>query len=129
VDCAGYIECFFPAAVADSFLARLSIAATLGFEIRGPGGGRWVCQFGGGRVLDICRDTPERAEVTYRMDVATFAAVVTGHEMPQAAFFARRIEIAGSVEKGLKLAALFGRFVRESPYRPRPVEEHHAATH
>jgi thioester reductase-like protein len=129
VDCAGYIERFFPAAVADSFLARLPIAATLGFEIRGPGGGRWVCQFGGGRVLDTCRDTLERAEVTYRMDVATFAAVVTGREMPQAAFFARRIEIAGSVEKGLKLAVLFGRFVRESPYRPRPAEEHHAATH
>jgi thioester reductase-like protein len=129
VDCAGYIERFFPGAVVDSFLARLPIAATVGFEIRGPGGGGWVCRFGGGRVVEISRGALERAEVTYRMDVATFAAVVSGHEPPQAAFFARRIEIAGSLEKGLKLAVLFGRFARELPYRPHAVEDHHASAH
>jgi thioester reductase-like protein len=128
-DCAAYIEGFFPEAIRTSFLARLPIAATLAFEIRGPGGGRWVCRFAGGRVLAVSRGPVERAEVTYRMDGATFAAVVSGRESPQAAFFARRIEMAGDVEKGLKLAVLFGRFVRESPYRPCDTEGHHAVIH
>jgi hypothetical protein len=50
------------------------------------------------------------------MTVQTFAALVTGREAPRDAFLARRIEIAGSVEMGLKLAVLFGQFVREFPY-------------
>ena len=55
------------------------------------------------------------AEATYRMDVATFVAVVSGRESPQEAFFARRIEIAGNIEKGLKLAVLFGRSSTSRP--------------
>jgi thioester reductase-like protein len=129
VDCAGYIEGYFPAAVTGSFLAKLPINATLGFDIRGPGGGRWVCRFGEGRVLDVCRGSHEQAEVMYRMDTPTFAAIVTGRESPQAAFFARRIEIIGSIEMGLKLAVLFGRFVRETPYQPQAEEKHHAIAH
>jgi hypothetical protein len=118
VDCAGYIERDFPIAVQNSFLARMSITATLGFEIHGPSGGRWLCRLGQGRVLDVCRGSLERAQVVYQMDVVTFAAIVAGRESPQAAFGARRIEIIGDLETGLKLAVLFGRFVRETPYRP-----------
>jgi hypothetical protein len=50
------------------------------------------------------------------MAVPTFAAVVSGCASPQAAFAARQIEIAGCIEKGLKLAVLFGQFVRTCPY-------------
>jgi thioester reductase-like protein len=116
VDCADYVERYFPAAAADSFLAELPLHITLGFQVRGPGGGEWHCRLRSGRVTEVTRGLNDRPEVTYHTDSETFAAVVNGRETPQDAFFARRIEIAGSVEKGLKLAALFARFVREHPY-------------
>ncbi|QJX01284.1 SDR family oxidoreductase [Frigoriglobus tundricola] len=116
LDCGDYIERYFPDAVARSPLARFAVEAALGFDIRGAGGGRWLCRIGGGRVLQVTRGSNERSDVEYQMGVDTFAAVVSGRESPQAAFFGRRIEIAGSIEKGLKLATLFGQFVRDFPY-------------
>ena len=50
------------------------------------------------------------------MDVDTFEAVVGGRQTPEEAFLARRIEIAGDIEKALKLAILFEHFVAEFPY-------------
>jgi thioester reductase-like protein len=116
VDCADYVERYFPAAAAESFLAELPLHITVGFQVRGTGGGEWFCRLRSGRVTEVTRGSNERPEVAYHTDTETFAAVVNGRETPQDAFFARRIEIAGSVEKGLKLAALFARFVREHPY-------------
>ncbi len=123
LDCGDYIERYFPEAVARSPLAQLSVEAKLGFDIRGAGGGRWLCRLGGGRVLQVTRGSTEQADVEYRMGVPTFAAVVSGRESPQAAFFGRRIEIAGSIEKGLKLATLFGQFVRDFPYPAAGAQE------
>jgi thioester reductase-like protein len=128
IDCAEYIERFFPGALSRSVLSRVLVETTLGFSIRGPGGGRWVCRLGGGRVLAVERESASRAEVEYRMDVRTFAAIVSGRETPQAAFFGRRVEIAGGIERGLKLAALFRQFVREFPFDTRESrKERHAA--
>ena len=128
LDCGDYIERYFPAAVARSSLARARIEATLGFDIRGAGGGQWACRLGGGRVLEVTRDSADRCDVEYRMSLPTFAAVVSGRESPQDAFFGRQIEITGNVEQGLKLAALFGRLVREFPYAlTRVTEERHDA--
>ena len=122
VDCADYVERFFPRAAGRSVLARVPIDVTLALEVRGPGGGRWFCRWRHGRPVEVTRAAHERPDVTYRTDVGTFEAIVSGRESPQAAFFARRIEIAGSVEKGLKLAVLFGQFVRECPYRRQATE-------
>jgi thioester reductase-like protein len=125
-DCGDYLEHYFPAAAEQSSLARLPIAMTLGFVVDGPGGGEWICRVDSGRVKQMTRATTRGADVVYRTDVLTFAAVAGGKESPQSAFFDRRIEIAGCVEKGLKLAVLFGQFVREFPYRP-VAEVRHAA--
>lgn len=116
-ECGDYIERYFPTALSRSPLAQIPIETTLGFDIRGPGGGRWVCRLSGGRVVPV-RDSAERTDVEYRMGVQTFVAVITGRETPQTAFFNHRIEIAGNVEDGLKLAMLFGEFVRDFPYFP-----------
>jgi predicted lipid carrier protein YhbT len=56
--------------------------------------------------------------VSYRADVRTFEDIVTGRLSSQEAFFERRVAIEGDVETGLKLAVLFGEFVRQCPYRP-----------
>lgn len=124
INCADYVERYFPAAATKSFLAELPLHITLGFQIRGTDGGEWLCRLSSGRVTEVTRGLDGLPEVTYRTDTETFAAVVNGRETPQDAFFARRIEIVGSVEKGLKLAALFARFVREHPYTP-TSEGHH----
>jgi hypothetical protein len=123
-DCGDYIERYFPAAAADSFFAGLPINLRLGFEVRGPGGAEWVCRVRDGCVDDVRRAPVRATDVTYRLDAATFAAVVVGRESPQTAFFARRIEIRGRVETGLKLAALFARFVTEFPYHTEPEAAH-----
>ncbi|WP_171473863.1 SCP2 sterol-binding domain-containing protein [Frigoriglobus tundricola] len=117
-----------PGRARGSSLARVPVAATLGFDIRGAGGGRWACRLGGGRVLEVARDSAARCDVEYRMSVPTLAAIVSGRESPQAAFFGRRVEISGNVDQGLELAALFGQFVREFPYAvTRAAEERHDA--
>jgi len=127
LQCGDYLERYFPAAVTQSPLARIPLDTTLGFDIRGPGGGRWICRLSGGQVISV-RDSAERPDVEYRMGVQTFAAVVSGRETPQTAFFNHQIEIAGNVEDGLKLALLFGEFVRDFPYSPCSQEEHDDAT-
>jgi thioester reductase-like protein len=117
-DCTRYVEHFFPEAFPRSALARLPIEVTVGLNVRGAGGGRWCFRCGGGEVLQLRPGTAQDAEVVYRMDARTFEAVVRGRQTPQEAFFARTIEIHGDMEKALKLAVLFGQFVKEFPYSP-----------
>jgi predicted lipid carrier protein YhbT len=70
----------------------------------------------------VRRGLDPAAVVTYRTDAATFAALVQTRETPQDAFFAGRIDIAGDMETGLKLAALFSRFLTEVPYGSAAVD-------
>jgi predicted lipid carrier protein YhbT len=56
------------------------------------------------------------AEVVYRLGANVFGAIVAGRLSAQEAFLARHVEIEGDVEKGLKLAVLFDRLVRQCPY-------------
>jgi nucleoside-diphosphate-sugar epimerase len=114
--CRRYVEQFFPESLRRSSLARVPIDVTLGLDVAGAGGGQWSCRLGGGSAT-VRRGLPPGAEVIYRTDLATFEAVVRGRQSPRDAFLARRIEIAGDVEKGLKLAVLFEHFVKECPYR------------
>lgn len=123
VDCGAYLEKFFPEAVARSTLASVSVEVALGLSIAGPGGGRWVCRFGGRRVLDVSRSLTESAEIEYWMDGRTFAAIVSGREEPSAAFFDRRLAIAGNIEMGLKFFTLFSHLTEEFPYRPEKCKE------
>ena len=104
------------------------IECTIALVIHGAGGGRFLCRCAGGRIRVLEDAAAERPEVEYRMDVSTFAAIVSGRESPQAAFFARRIRIKGSMEKALKLAVMFAEFAKEFPYHLEAVEEKaHAA--
>jgi thioester reductase-like protein len=123
LDCALYVERFFPAALGRSSLADLPLTVTLALDVFGPGGGQWTCRWQEGRLVALSRGLDRSAEVLYRLDRATFIRIVQGEQAPQEAFFAQQIEIQGAVEKGLKLAVLFEQFVREIPYRPGRTEE------
>jgi thioester reductase-like protein len=122
VDCARYVEQFFPEAARRATLARIPLDLTVGVAVTGPGGGRWSCRWAGGSLLDVRRGQDAGADVTYRLDAATFEAIVRGRLSPHDAFLARQVEIGGDVEKGLKLAVLFAQFVRECPFAPEEPE-------
>jgi thioester reductase-like protein len=123
VDVAHYLEHFFPRKARQSTLAALPLDMIIAFDIQGYQGGQWSCEWQGGELTDLRRGLRPDAELTYRMDVATFAAVVRGRQAAHEAFFARQIEVSGDIEKALKLAVLFGQFVKEFPYRPRLSRE------
>jgi nucleoside-diphosphate-sugar epimerase len=126
-NCREYVERFFPAAAASSTLSKVPIDLTLGVVIDGAGGGNWTVRLRPEQVAEVQRELPADPSIVYRMDTATLEAIVRGRQSPQAAFFERRIEIRGDVEKALKLAVLFEQFVRENPYATQPVpEKHHA---
>jgi nucleoside-diphosphate-sugar epimerase len=127
VDCARYLEEFFPDAARRSSLAKAPLDVTVALEVTGGDGGRWLCRWEGSELAEVRPDRTSAAAVAFRMDSATFAAVVRGRLTTQNAFFDRRVEIAGDVEKGLKLAVLFDHFVKEFPYgRPALQEVGHA---
>ena len=111
-----YVERFFPEAVRHSALADVPLDVTLGLEVRGPAGGTWCCRWEGGELVSVERGAAGRPEVVYRLDPPVFEAVVAGRRAVHEAFMAREVEIDGDVEKGLKLAVLFERFVLGSPY-------------
>jgi thioester reductase-like protein len=123
VDCARYVERFFPEAVRRSTLAGIPLDVIVALAVTGPGGGQWSFRWAGGNLISVERGRESDAEVIYRMDVATFEAVVRGRLSPHDAFLARNIEIAGDVEKGLKLAVLFAHFVRECPFSSQQQED------
>jgi thioester reductase-like protein len=123
VDCARYVERFFPEAVRQSSLARVPLNLTVGLEVPGPGGGSWVCNWVEGELRSVERNQTGLAEVAFRVDAPTFARIVLGRLSVHEAFFDKRIEIIGPIEKGLKLAVLFEQFVREFPYRAAEAQE------
>jgi hypothetical protein len=120
--CRQYVEEFFPATLRRSSLARLPLDVTIGLDVAGPEGGQWLCRLHKGEPA-IRRGPLADADVIYRMDRATFEAIVRGWQSPQDAFLARAIEIEGDLEKGVKLAVLFDHFVKECPYVSEPLQE------
>jgi nucleoside-diphosphate-sugar epimerase len=123
--CADYIECIFPRQARRSHLARAArLSVVVAFDIRGPGGGQWSCRWAEGELTGVTRGLDPGADVTYRTDPAAFEEIVRGRQTPQQAFFDRRVAITGDMEKGVKLAALFGRFLAENPHPGRPEAPH-----
>jgi thioester reductase-like protein len=118
VNVAHYLESYFPRKAWQSILAELPLDIVVGIDVRGNQGGKWSCEWRGGDLMSVTRGLRSDTELTYRTDATTFAAVVRGRQSPQEAFFARQIEVSGNVEKALKLAVLFDRFVTEFPYHP-----------
>jgi nucleoside-diphosphate-sugar epimerase len=114
---ADYFERFLPKYAPLSTLPRLSnVTAEVGFRVSGSDGGQWRCRLVRGEVVAVQRAACDDAAVVFESDGDTLAAIVDGKLSPQQAFFDRRIEIAGNIEMGLKLAMIFGQFIVEFPY-------------
>jgi thioester reductase-like protein len=128
-DCRDYVERFFPESAAGSALSHIPLDVTLGLDVHGSSGGRWTVRLRPGEPVEVGRGGGSISPILYRTDAATFEAVVRGWQTPQEAFFARRIEVVGDVERALKLAVLFGQFVRDCPYPSQPAPREGNAAH
>jgi thioester reductase-like protein len=114
--CARYIERVFPAQARRSPLGRAAgLHLLVGIVVDGPGGGKWSCRWTGGELSYVRPGLEAMADVVYHTDPSTFAAVLRGRLTPQEAFFEQRVAITGDLEAALKLAVLFGQFLRENP--------------
>ena len=120
-DCAGFFESYFPEAARRSELVRMrDLNARIGFEIRGQRGGFWLCQLVAGDVVSVEPTSciPNSVDFHYRTNCATLEEITSGRMTTREAFFEKRIEIVGNIERALLLALLFEDLLREYPYRP-----------
>lgn len=125
-DLAHYLEHILPREMQRSPLAdALPDGLVFALDIRGPGGGRWVCR-GGTGTLAIQRGNLDGAAFTYRMESAILTSLIVGRQSAQQAFLDGLIEIDGDMEKALKLALLIEQFLAE---RASPAQRAMEAVH
>jgi thioester reductase-like protein len=124
IDCREYIEEIFPARARQSSLGlAASLEVVVGIDVRGPGGGQWTCRWSAGELANVGRGLSPEADIIYHFDADTFDDLILGRQSPPDAFFAKRIDVDGDVEKALKLAVLFGRFLTEPQDQAQPSKE------
>jgi thioester reductase-like protein len=79
VNCADFLERFFPEAEKQAGLARLAqLNASISVEIHGPGGGHWSCRWASGHLVAVERGSDADARVRFRIDTSAFSDLVLG---------------------------------------------------
>ena len=86
----------------------------------------WNLRLESGRIVAIEPGRQGVGAVRYEVVAEAFWAMVRGRLSPQAAFFARRTEIAGDLFLGLKLAKVLGLFFARYPFTEPAADEHGA---
>lgn len=113
--CAAYFESFLPERIDRSAVAR---ATAMDIDVRFVIGGRedYLCQFRGGRLLNVFRDcTTIKEHVGYRATERAFWHAISGQARPEELFLSGEADIHGDVEQALKLAVILNEFSREFP--------------
>jgi len=75
----------------------------------------WSLQINQGRLEKISLNGTI-CQCTFLVDGDTFERIVTGTLPPQQAFFQKKVDIKGNIEKGLMLATVLAAFFRKYPY-------------
>jgi predicted lipid carrier protein YhbT len=76
---------------------------------------RWRIQLKDGRLVGLQNDTGT-VECSFETSATTFRKVAEGRLSPQKAFFDRKVEITGDIEKALKVAAALSQFFVAYPF-------------
>jgi len=91
------------------------LSATCGIVIREFPQRRWALDIQQGRLVKVsCNGLS--GQCTFTVDLATFARIVSGRLTPQRAFFQQKIDVAGDMEVGMKLATVLAGFFQQWPY-------------
>ena len=77
----------------------------------------WTVSIVEGRIEKIDNESESVHEVSFGLDYETFIQIVSGKMTPQESFFKNLSNIDGDILKGLKLASIFERFIREFPFK------------
>ncbi|MDT8301191.1 MAG: hydroxysteroid dehydrogenase-like protein 2 [Sedimentisphaerales bacterium] len=76
----------------------------------------WSLQIDHGRLKKISLNGTV-CQCTFLVDGDTFERIITGKLAPQQAFFRKKVDIKGNIEKGLTLATVLAAFFRKYPYQ------------
>lgn len=76
----------------------------------------WSLQIDHGRLENISLNGTV-CQCTFLVDGDTFERIITGKLAPQQAFFRKKVDIKGNIEKGLTLATVLVAFFRKYPYQ------------
>ncbi|MBW7904964.1 MAG: SDR family oxidoreductase [Phycisphaerae bacterium] len=114
--CAAYFERFLPEHLPRSSVSRLApVRATIRFVIE-DGPGEWVCQFAGGRVVQVGRGANQvREDFGYRASGAGFWRAISGAVDGEQLFLGGEADVFGDVERALMMSAILREFTREFP--------------
>lgn len=76
----------------------------------------WSLQIDHGRLEKISLNGTA-CQCKFLVDGDTFERIITGKLAPQQAFFRKKVDIKGDIEKGLILATVLATFFRKYPYQ------------
>ncbi len=111
-----YFEQFLPEVIGRSIFADLdNLNIVVSFLIT-DSTRKWTLVLAGGQLIRIEKGASLQHEVSYGLDTRTLLEVVSGTLSPQKAFFLGKAAIRGDKLKGLKLAMIFDRFIKEYPF-------------
>jgi predicted lipid carrier protein YhbT len=112
-----YFRAFLPALRGQLLIEELhALDTAFAIDVSDRAGPPWLLAVEAGRLVHVgtCGPPPRCA---FRLDAATLLEVAAGRTRPAEAFFARRIEVEGDVEEGLRLSTVLEPFFRRFPYR------------
>jgi|GEM_PF-670089 len=117
IDPAWYFECFLPAAVPRSTVAKVEeLTAIVQYTITGSVGGSWVSRFERGLLMEtLVAPCALEATFEYRLSYDDLVDVVSCRKPLQEVFFHGSAEMFGDVERALKMVPIIGEFLREFP--------------
>jgi predicted lipid carrier protein YhbT len=111
-----YFAAFLPALRGQLLIEELhALTTAFAIDVADAPGPPWRLGVEAGRLVHVGTGGPE-PRCRFRLDAATLLEVAAGRTPPAEAFFARRIEVEGDVEEGLRLSTVLEPFFRRFPY-------------
>jgi len=112
-----YFQEFLPGLFGRLLIADLeSLSTRFAIEVTDLEAPAWRIGIEAGRIVSVGHDGPE-PQCTFRLDGATLLEVVAARILPAEAFFAKRIELEGDMELGLKLSTVLAPFFEGFPFQ------------
>ena len=92
-----------------------SLNANFSIRITNTQADHWHILIRDGRLVELQNDSGP-VECSFEINPEVFRKVAEGRLSPQKAFFERQVEIAGDIEKALKVAAALSQFFVAYPF-------------